>query len=65
MCNMRDEEKEHVGDTEEENKGYVVSNEIFTDQLRNRVVMRKGVLGYSTAPTSFYSRLLDRYLKTT
>ncbi len=39
------------------------SNEISTDKLGNRVVVRGGVS--LPAPTPFYSRLLDKYVKTT
>jgi hypothetical protein len=55
----------HEGNTEEENNGCVVLNEISTaDPLGNRVVVREGGVT-PPALTPFYSRLLDRYLKTT
>jgi hypothetical protein len=46
----------HEGNTEEENNGYVVFN-------KNRVMLREGGVPLPTA--LLYSRLLDRYLKTT
>ncbi len=39
-------------------------NEISTDQLGNRVVVREGGVT-PPVPTPFYSSLVDRYLKTT
>jgi hypothetical protein len=46
----------------EKNNGYVVFNEISPDQLGKRV---RGETGTPTAPTPFYRRLLNRYVKTT
>jgi hypothetical protein len=39
-------------------------NEISTDKLGNRVVVREGGVTLP-APTPFYNRLLDKYVKTT
>jgi hypothetical protein len=58
MQNMDDE------NTEKENNGYVVFKEISTVQLGNRVVIRAGGVTLPSS-TPIYSRLLDRYLKTT
>jgi hypothetical protein len=45
---------ENEGNTEEENNGYVVLNEIFTDQLGNRVVAIGG-RRYSHTSTPFFT----------
>jgi hypothetical protein len=51
----------HEGNTGDENNGYVVFKEISTD---HRVAVMGGGVTPSTL-SSLYSRLLDRYLKTT
>ncbi len=63
VCALFNPRRRHEGNTEEENSVYVVFKwNIYGSAWKSIVVRGKGV---TFVPTTFCSRLLDRYLKTT